>query len=154
MIGLAALLLAAGPAPADSPRAFLTRLYRRYESGDITPIPPDSSLYAPELVREMRLNSRLHPNEVGVIDYDPICQCQDMAELKAAIGPIAATGAGQAQAKVTIRFGHDPERRNLVLKLLRTPSGWRIADIATREQPSLLGDLRRDNAQLMRKKRR
>src|SRR4051812_45231828 len=46
VIALAALLLGAAPA-ADTPRAFLARLYARYESGNLNPFPRQDSLYAP-----------------------------------------------------------------------------------------------------------
>jgi len=152
VIALAALLLAAAPA-ADTPRAFLARLYARYERGDLNPIPRQEKIYAPELVRQMRLNAKLYgPNEVGLIDYDPVCQCQDMSEMKARIGEIAAAGPGRAEAKVSIGFGHQTERQAIRIKLLHTPAGWRIADIGSREQPSLLGDLQRDNRRLARRK--
>src|SRR4051812_35181923 len=58
-----ALLLAMAPAhstaPADTPNAFLKRLYARYESGNLNPFPRQEQVYAPELVRQMRLNARL-----------------------------------------------------------------------------------------------
>jgi hypothetical protein len=154
-----AALLALAPAPAataaDSPRAFLTRLYARYESGNLNPFPRQESIYTPELVRQMRLNVKLNgPDQVGLIDYDPICQCQDMAEMKARIGEVAAAGPGRAEAKVSIGFGHQTERQAVRLRLVRTPAGWRIGDIATPEQPSLLADLQRDNNRLARGKRR
>lgn len=154
VIGIAALLLAAAPTAA-APRDFVSSLYRRYESGNLNPFPRPSSVYAPDLVRQMALNGKLHgPDEVGLIDYDPICQCQDMADLKARIGEIVPAGPGRAEVKVWIRFAGQTDRRELRLKLARTTAGWRIADIGTREQPSLLADLRRDNRILARGKRR
>jgi hypothetical protein len=160
VIALAALLaLALAPAPAvaaaGSPRAFLTRLYARYEGGNLNPIPRQEQVYAPELVRQMRLNVKLYgPDEVGLIDFDPVCQCQDIAELKARIFDIVPTGRGKAETRVSIRFGDGSVHHEIRVNLVRAAAGWRIADIATREQPSLLADLERDNRKMARGKTR
>ena len=153
MIALTALLLAAVPVAADSPRAFLTRLYARYEKGNLNPPIPQSRLYTPEMVREMELNSRLHGSqEVGLIDYDPVCQCQDMADLRARIGQVSFAGSAAARAQVTLRSqGAKPQI--VRIRLARTPAGWRIADIGRKEEPSLLAALRRDNAKMRRGRR-
>jgi Protein of unknown function (DUF3828) len=152
-----AALLAMAPAPvaaADSPRAFLTRLYARYESGNLKPFPRQEQVYAPELVRQMRLNAKLYgPEQVGLIDYDPVCQCQDVSELKARIFDITPTGRGKAEARVSIGFGDGTVHHEIRVNLIRAAAGWRIADIATREQLSLLADLQRDNQKMARGKR-
>ncbi|MDB5720078.1 MAG: hypothetical protein JWP15_696 [Alphaproteobacteria bacterium] len=157
MIVLAALLLA--PAHAATPAAtapaaardFVTRLYARYERGNLQPAVAEAQIYAPELVRQMALNGKLHgPEEVGLIDYDPICQCQDLADLKAAIGPVKPAGPGRAMVKVSLRFGPGSDRRSLRLQLVRTAAGWRVGDIATKAQPSLLGGLQSENRRMSR----
>jgi hypothetical protein len=49
-----------------------------------------------------------------------------------------------AVARLRLDFG-DTDRREISLRLVRTASGWRIADIGTDDDPSLLSDLRRFN---------
>jgi hypothetical protein len=39
--------------------------------------------------------------------------------------------------------------RDLRLKLVLTGSGWRIADVGSKDEPSLLGALRRSNRRLV-----
>ena len=72
----------ASPAPPAGAQEFVARLYRSYEKGDPNPFRTQESVYSPELARQMRLNQKLHGDEVGLIDCDPVCQCQDMADLR------------------------------------------------------------------------
>jgi hypothetical protein len=139
---LAALLAAA--APAETPGAFLQRLYAGYQDPDYDPLARPEQIFAPPLVAAIREDWRLSGDEVGYMDADPLCQCQDAAGLRAAIGEARPSGRSQATARVRIAFGGS-DRRDLRLKLVRTAAGWRISDIATAEEPSLLAGLQRFN---------
>lgn len=138
---LAALLGAAAP---ESPGAFLERLYAGYRDPDYDPLARPEQVFAPPLAAAIREDWRLSREEVGYMDADPLCQCQDAAGLRAAIGEARPTGRGQAAARVRVTLA-GPDRRDLRVKLVRTPAGWRIADIATAEEPSLLAALNRFN---------
>jgi hypothetical protein len=140
---LAAALLAAA-APDESPRAFVERLYAGYRDPDYDPLARPDHIFAPALVAAIREDRRLSSEEVGYMDADPLCQCQDAAGLRAAIDRIRPSGRTGAEARVRIAFGGS-DRRDLRLKLVRTAAGWRIADIATADEPSLLGGLNRFN---------
>lgn len=141
---LAALLAAAAAPPAESPRGFVERLYSGYRDPDHDPLARPEQVFAPALVAAIGEDRRLSSEEVGYMDADPLCQCQDAAGLKAAIGEVRPSGRRQATARVRIDFGGS-DRRDLRLELLRTAAGWRIADIATAEEPSLLAGLQRFN---------
>ena len=86
MILVAARFAGASPAPPAGAQEFVARLYRSYEKGDPNPFRTQESVYSPELVRQMRLNQKLHGDGVELIDYDPVCQCQDMADLRPRTG--------------------------------------------------------------------
>jgi hypothetical protein len=141
-LALAAALLAA-PA-AESPRAFVERLYAGYRDSDYNPLDRPDRIFAPPLVAEIRRDWRLSREEVGYMDADPLCQCQDATRLRAAIGDVRASAGRVATARVRIDFGGS-DRRDLRLKLIRTGAGWRIADIATADEPSLRAGLKRFN---------
>jgi hypothetical protein len=141
-LGLAAAILAAPV--AESPKAFLERLYAGYRNPDYDPLARPEQIFAPALVAAIREDSRLSLDEVGYMDADPLCQCQDSEGLQAAIGEVRASGGRAAAARVRIAF-RGPDRRDLRLKLVRTAAGWRIADIATADEPSLLAGLQRFN---------
>lgn len=141
-LAFAAALLAAA-APAESPRAFVERLYAGYRDPDYDPLARPEQVFAPALVAAIREDRKLSRDEVGYMDADPLCQCQDAAGLRAAIGDARRSGL-KAAARVRITFGGS-DRRDLRLKLIRTASGWRISDVATADEPSLLEALGRFN---------
>ena len=68
--------LAASP-QAESPRQFVARVYASYAREDYSPLARPGSVFAPMLVREIREDQRLAKGEVGYLDGDPLCDCQD-----------------------------------------------------------------------------
>jgi hypothetical protein len=139
---LAALL---SPAlPAETPRAFVERLYAGYRDPDYNPLAKPGRIFAPALVAEIKEDVRLSRDEVGYMDGDPICQCQDAAELRHSIEDVGQPAEKSATARIRLDFGAS-DRRLVTLRLARTKAGWRIADIATADEPSLLESLRRFN---------
>ncbi|HYW15334.1 MAG TPA: DUF3828 domain-containing protein [Allosphingosinicella sp.] len=142
-LAFAAALLAAAPT-AESPRAFVERLYAGYRDPDYDPLARPERIFAPALVAAIREDRKLSRDEVGYMDADPLCQCQDAAGLRAQIGDARPWGRGAAAARVRIDLAGS-ERRDLRLKFVQTAAGWRISDIATTDEPSLLAGLKRFN---------
>lgn len=138
---LAALLAAA---PAETPRAFVERIYAGYGDVEYSPFAVPERFFAAPLVAAMEEDSRLSYGEVGFLDGDPLCQCQDPSGLDAVVRDIRQPGPRTATARILLRLA-GADRRDLSLRLVRTAAGWRIADIATPDSPSLLRDLRRSN---------
>lgn len=143
-LALAAALLAAGQ-PAETPRAFLERVYAGYWDPDYSPLARPRQVFARPLVEAIEEDSRLSRDEVGYMDADPLCQCQDPAGLRPVIGQVRQPTPKTATVAVVITFGGS-DRRDLSVRLVRTGAGWRIADIAAADEPSLLDSLRRFNA--------
>ena len=140
---LAAALLAPAPA-AETPAAFVERVYAGYRNADHNPLHRPERLFAPPLVAAIREDARLSRGEVGWLDGDPLCQCQDHEGLEPLVREVRRPTAKTASADILLRFpGYDD--RNVRLSLVRTRSGWRIADVATADAPSLLRDLQRSN---------
>lgn len=152
MILLAAALAAAGPANpgAETPRRFVERVYAGYARDDYSPFTHAERVFAPALLAEFREDTRLSRGEVGFMDADPLCQCQDPGGLHPSILSLSRSGAAAATARVSIRFGDGADRRQVTLKLVRLAAGWRIADIAAADEPSLLASIHAFN----RKRRR
>jgi Protein of unknown function (DUF3828) len=136
---LAAALLAPAQ-PADSPSGFVSRLYAAYRSPDYSPFRNPARIFAPPLVAALRENERLSSGEVGYLDADPLCQCQDPGGLRASVAAVRRPRPGSAEVRVRIAF-RGGGARDLRLRLARTPAGWRIADIATPDEPSFLAGL-------------
>jgi len=137
---LIALAAAAAPAttPAETPRFFVERVYAGYRDPDFSPLKRPERVFAPPLVAAIREEARLSRGEVGFMDADPLCDCQDPTGMRPSVTEATQTGA-TARVRVALRFGGDTRR--LALKLVRTPAGWRIADVSDPNEPSLLADL-------------
>ena len=142
-LALAAALLAAAP-PAETPRAFLESVYAGYSDEDYSPLARPRRVFARPLVAAIKEDGRLSDGEVGYMDADPLCQCQDHSGLRPLIGQVAGDSK-TATADIALNFSGS-DRRDIEVKLVRSGAGWRIADIATADEPSLLESLRRFNA--------
>jgi hypothetical protein len=138
------LVAAAGAQPTETPRTFVERLYASYQKADYSPFKQPERVFAPSLLAAINEDSRLARGEVGYLDGDPVCQCQDAAGLKATITGVRLQGPGKAIVNVSI--GLDGEKsRAARLNLIRTKAGWRIADVSSAAEPSLLHGLERSN---------
>lgn len=156
MLALAPALtppLFAAPAPqtpAQSAKAFLDGIYVPWvrqlhtRNGRSFKMPADELIYVPELVQLMKKDQRnsARTGDVGVIDWVILCNCQDDGGMTATVTITAAT-ATTATAKVSLGFGGN-DRQIITLKLVKLPQGWRIADVADSDMPSLLALLRKD----------
>ncbi len=130
--------------PAETPRAFMERLYASYRNSDFSPFEHPERVFAPRLLAAINEDSRLAQGEVGYLDGDPVCQCQDAAGLKAAITKVQMQGSGKATIRVSIGLeGYKPRRA--VFSLVRIKGGWRIADVSSPAEKSLLSGLEQSN---------
>ena len=141
------LLVAAALAPApraETPEAFLERIYAAYSDPDYSPLDRPGRIFAPPLVAAIREDQRLSREEVGFMDADPLCQCQDHSGLRPLIRAVSRPTGRTATARMLLSFGTSDDRE-LRLDLVRTRAGWRDADLGTPDSPSMLLDLKRFN---------
>jgi hypothetical protein len=131
---LVGLLLAApfgAAAQEKTPRAFVEDIYRPYQTKGFKgqpywkPVP----FFAPDLAAAIERDTAQakQRKEVPVLDGDPFVDAQDweISDLLIAV----SDGNGKAQAAVTFKNLGEPKA--LALLLVRTPQGWRIADIVS-----------------------
>jgi hypothetical protein len=150
MMLLALALAAAAPAPGEeTPRAFVERVYAGYRSHDFSPFKLPERWFAPALLAAIEEDARLAQGEVGYLDGDPICQCQDAEGVKATVTNVKVQGRDHARVRVAIALAG--YRRGAALALVRTRAGWRIADISSAEGPSLLRALEASNRKQRKK---
>jgi hypothetical protein len=157
------VVLSAGAACAAEAReatAFLKRLYAHYPtpenaqaydwSGDGA-----STWFDQGLVAAIHEDQVLADGEVGALDIDPICQCQDDAGLKATVGPATLVDPRTARAVVILHFTEEkpPLTIQVNYTLVRTSKGWRIHDLSAPDMPSLLHFLEKANAEARRAKK-
>jgi hypothetical protein len=143
-------LLLPAVAPAAEPagaRAFIERVYAGYPRR--TPLSEKQYylLFDRELRALLKKNDNYAPGEVGPLDGDPICDCQDDSGFRHSLVGIKGT-ATAATAKVRNLFGPPAPRQETLVtyRLVKQDGGWRIADIASPTQPSLKRWLSRELA--------
>ena len=122
----------------ETAQAFTTALYAAYATSD-----PDyvgrnpERTFAPELLDLIRKDqANAPPGEVGILDGDPICDCQDYEGLKLAGMKVVETGKDKARADVTLSF--PSETRSMSLDLVARGGEWRVGDVHTEQTPSLV----------------
>jgi Protein of unknown function (DUF3828) len=144
-LGLAALMFAGAPAAMavqapDLPaaQAFVTGLYAAYHGKG-----PDylgrqaGAVFAPLLLRLIRRDATETPaGDVGALDGDPICDCQDAGVLRDVA--VTITGEGPGRARAVVHFRLSRERRTVTLDLAAVQGHWRVSDVRTADTPSLV----------------
>jgi hypothetical protein len=138
---LFALLLVAQS--GESPAAFVHRAYTGYQYSGYSPLRNPEKLFSPPLTAAIRKDGS--DDEVGYLDGDPLCDCQDFERLSARIVSLSRPTARSATVRVRVTVGPNAVR-NLKLSLVLTGTGWRISDIIDPRGHSLLRELQRSNA--------
>jgi len=139
---LAALALAAAHA-TQSPGKFIAQVYARYRQENFSPLARPEKFFSPKLAAAILEDSS--GGEVGYLDGDPLCDCQDYGRVDAQVRALSQSNAHSARAKVHVTLG-PRDARDLTLSLVMTRSGWRIADVVGADHHSLLDELQRSNA--------
>lgn len=132
MIGagiMAALGAADASAQAATAQAFVESLYRPYlgKSFQGQPYSQTARFFVPALAQAMDRDYReaKRRNEVPTLNGDPFIDAQDWEISKLSID---VTTKGDA-ATARVSFQNFGEARQVVLELVKTPAGWRIAEI-------------------------
>jgi hypothetical protein len=128
----------AAEAEAGSPQAFLETIYRNYQGKDSKGFALDKPavirrIFVPELANAIVEDqaAAAKRGEVPELDGDPFVDAQDW-EIAGLGFKVAMNGAARATATVTFRnFG---EAHTVTHELVKTASGWRIADIRMKER--------------------
>lgn len=138
--------LAAAAQPTESPKAFMERLYAAYRRPNYTPFTRPDRVFAPRLLAAIKEDSKLAHGEVGYLDGDPVCQCQDTGGMHPSVASVSQHGADKAVVRVSIGWQGE-KARPATFNLVRTRAGWRIADVSSADEPSLLKSLEAANRQ-------
>jgi hypothetical protein len=148
---IVALLALAAAQPTESPKAFMEQTYARYRSSSFSPLNHPDRYFAPRLTTAISEDARLARGEVGYLDGDPICQCQDTAGMKPRVLKVTNQGAGKASVLVLIDW-QDSTARKARFSLVKVHGRWRIADVSSADGPSLLSALEKSNRKLRAKR--
>lgn len=160
LVVLAGALVAGAPARAGDAagaRAFVTWVYAHYSSK--SGVSTDDvfgkdmpRIFHPSLIALIKEDERLAQGEVGALDSDPICDCQDDTDLTFKIKTVRAAGPARAMALVVRRSPNDqPEFEDITLDLAQANGHWRVWDVRTKDTPSLRAMLIKSNREQMKK---
>jgi hypothetical protein len=135
------LLKAASAQTGAQAEGFVRKIYAGYHRSASSREPDylgkDAPLvFSPSLLALIRKDRRKAKGEIGTLDFDPICACQDADGLALSGVTIRSDKYGRAVANVSLQY-RQPAIKRLELELLWTPAGWRIDDISSMEVPSL-----------------
>lgn len=142
--------LAAAQAPAldaASVRAFFESIYRHYGKNGkgLDPLgPAGASVFDASLRALIRADARAAgPGEVGVVDSDLLCACQDWDEVRNLSVALRPGGPSSTIANVSFALGDGAgARRKIEFALVRVHGGWRIHNVIDRTDPTQPFDLR------------
>jgi|GEM_PF-455406 len=132
---------AAGSDAADA-KAFLEGLYAHYKTSKNSTFQPfdanQGEVLDADTIALMKADEKALKGELGDIDGDWLCDCQDYESITATVTVQSAT---PTDAKATADF-HDTidtseKPKHDTFDLVKTPAGWRIHDMGTADQPSL-----------------
>ncbi|MFL5237582.1 MAG: DUF3828 domain-containing protein [Rhizomicrobium sp.] len=129
----AAAFAASNAADVVSARAFVRALYDHYEPNGSFAVLADEEeprYFARDTLSLLGENERLLKGEVGDIDVDPVCVCQDSDGMKATIRNVTMTGKDGARADVDIGWSSDRHITRVKMDLVHGSGGWRIRDIS------------------------
>lgn len=139
LAGLALVLAQA----VQAPREFIEQVYSAYGKDGFSPLAKPELYFSPDLTAAIEKDSS--GGEVGYLDGDPLCDCQDYDRLSAKVVTILQPSSKAATAHVHVNLGQG-QSRDLELRLVMTASGWRISDVLGTDHHSLLQELKRANA--------
>ncbi len=153
IIAVAGLVpFAAPPSFADdaTPLGLLKDIYQRYERSDeavdIGSQEKAARYFTAEvaalIARDIKESSER--NEVGRLDFDPFTGGQDWQPTKIDLKVAKGADPAQALGSATFRPAGEKKRTTVKLDLVKTPPGWRVADIRWEGQSdSLVAILKR-----------
>lgn len=128
------------PALAQSPsltaEQTVRQIYQDYTGGTSVPYFGDGGEKAITSVRMQKaltLNDNLTlPGNIGWLDYDPVCDCQDYGDLVLENVAIPQTDADHATAIVRFRlYKEDKEKTTQTLKMVAENGRWVIDDVVS-----------------------
>ncbi|MDE3202340.1 MAG: DUF3828 domain-containing protein [Acidobacteriota bacterium] len=82
------------------------------------------------------------PHQVGVLDSDPVCSCQDWDSIQNLSIDLQPVDVTHSMAHVRFSLSPGKDSRDLDLELVRERGAWRIWNIVDHTNPNAVFDLR------------
>ncbi|MFI4933884.1 MAG: DUF3828 domain-containing protein [Caulobacterales bacterium] len=133
---------AAPSADATDAKAFLDGLYARYQStkdNNFNPMSDDApKVFDKPMLKLLKDEQTALKGELGAIDGDWLCACQDFVSLKATVVVQSATATtAKATADFTDTGMPGEAARHNAFDLVKEDGFWRIHDVQNGADPSL-----------------
>jgi Protein of unknown function (DUF3828) len=153
---LASAALASSAARAGdlaSARAFVAWIYSHYPTATHRPVfdalgvANKRVIFAPSLIALFDEDTRLAHGEVGALDGDPLCDCQDDGGMVFKIASVRPVDPAHASAVVVRSYPDSkvPEIEAITLDLTLAKGRWRVFDVRSKDTPSLRAMLIQSN---------
>ncbi|WP_293862844.1 hypothetical protein [uncultured Alsobacter sp.] len=135
----AALCLAASASSAEDARVapLVAKIYRNFDANGrgLQPLGKDAKAYFDDsLIRLFKADSKRAGGEVGTIDYNPLCSCQDF-DIKNV--SFVERSSDDKTIIVDVTFENSAAQDGVTLVLSKTKAGLRIFDIGDKQAPSI-----------------
>ncbi len=143
----------ADKADAADAKAFLESLYAHYKSSKNNTFnmfdTNKREVFDPDTIALLAADTKALKGDLGAIDGDYLCDCQDFVSLQTTVKVQSAT---PTSAKATADFTDvgmpGQGARHAAFDLLKVNGAWRIHDISNPDQPSLRQTLQTEIASL------
>ena len=141
--------IAVSDPPEKQVRQFVEELYsRRARPGRRSyPGPALPDVFTTSLVKLLTENRKLLNGDLGALDFDPFCQCQDDGGLKATIRKVSLYGIENATVDVDLLFPGG-SRDSVRLALEEEQNHWRVRDVQSKKMESMRNALFQENKKL------
>ncbi|WP_252358822.1 YbjP/YqhG family protein, partial [Escherichia coli] len=135
LAALASFTVHAQP-PSQTVEQTVRHIYQNYKSDATAPYfgeTGERAITSARIQQALTLNDNLTlPGNIGWLDYDPVCDCQDFGDLVLESVAITQTDADHADAIVRFRiFQDDKEKTSQTLKMVAESGRWVIDDIVS-----------------------
>lgn len=135
LAALASFTVHAQP-PSQTVEQTVRQIYQNYKSDASTPYfgeTGERAITSARIQQALTLNDNLTlPGNIGWLDYDPVCDCQDFGDLVLESVAITQTDVDHADAVVRFRiFKDDKEKTTQTLKMVAENGRWVIDDIVS-----------------------
>lgn len=122
--------------PSQTVEQTVRQIYQNYKSDASTPYfgeTGERAITSARIQQALTLNDNLTlPGNIGWLDYDPVCDCQDFGDLVLESVAITQPDADHADAVVRFRiFKDDKEKTTQTLKMVAENGRWVIDDIVS-----------------------
>ena len=137
------------PSDAADAKAFLQGLYDHYKSSQNNSFSPfgasETQVFDPGMIALLAADRKALQGELGEIDGDWLCDCQDFASLKATVAVQSATPTAAAATSDFVDVGMPGQGpRHAQFQLVKVNGAWRIHDIKSGDEGWLRATLTKE----------